>query len=71
MMFGTETKPISCEVETHRFRRGGYAASDLKEGDTIRDIDVIALRPTTDLMPHEYVGKTLSRNIRKGESLDG
>lgn len=70
-MFGTEVKPFECESEIHRFRRGGYAARDMKKGDVIKDSDVLAIRPTTKKMPHEYVGETLTKNIKKGFPLDG
>ena len=71
LMFGTESKPFKCETETHRFRRGGYAARDIEKGDTIRDIDILAVRPSTDRMPHEYIGKMAEKDIKKGCSLDG
>ena len=58
------------EFETNRFRRGGYAARDLKAGDIVQAGDVASLRPANLLMPHEYIGQKLTRDIKKGESLE-
>lgn len=54
-----------------RFRRGGYAARDIRAGEIISAADIASLRPATLLHPHEYVGKTLQKDLKQGESLDG
>jgi N,N'-diacetyllegionaminate synthase len=69
-MFGYEDMP-ACETETQRFRRGGYAAHDISAGTLLQAADIMCLRPATQHYPHEYVGKTVQKDIKQGESLDG
>jgi len=54
-----------------RFRRGGYAARNIRVGEVISAADIVSLRPATLLHPHEYVGKEAKKDIKQGESLDG
>jgi len=68
LMYGYGTK---CEVDTDRFRRGGYASHDIRAGDTLCAADIMCLRPATQQYPHEYVGKVMEHDIQQGESLDG
>ena len=68
-MFVNDTT-IRTELDTNRFRRGGYAARDMVEGEIITENDIMSLRPANSLPPHEYIGKALAKAVSKGEPLD-
>lgn len=67
-MFVNDTT-IRPELDTNRFRRGGYAARDMVKGDVVTVDDITSLRPANLLLPHEYIGQTLTKDLKKGDSL--
>jgi sialic acid synthase SpsE len=55
-----------------RARRGLYAARDLSTGETVREADVLVVRPESALAPNDLasvVGRTTNRAIRRYEPL--
>jgi sialic acid synthase SpsE len=61
----------SGETETTRFRRGGYAARDIAEGEVITSDDIASLRPANLFPPHLYEGMLATKDLKQGDSLDG
>jgi N,N'-diacetyllegionaminate synthase len=72
VMFGNGIKKCKeCELNTMSVARRSLCYSrDIYEGDTLREIDLIALRPNNGICVskfEKYIGKVLIKNVKLNE----
>ncbi len=54
------------------FRRGIYTSREIQPGETLKESDLILLRPPTDIVADEIIniiGRTVKRNLQKEEAV--